>query len=615
MKQSASPVVWALALIFPAVSGLSQATTYSVGPGQTLDNPGEVPWESLLPGDSDEIHWRAEPYRTKWVLCRQGAEGNPITIRGLRGPGGERPVISGDGATTRQALNFWNEPRGLLKIGGASTPTDTLPSYLVVEGLHFRSARPGYSFTDDSGSAGQDYVSNAAAVYVEKAAHLVIRDCELSDSGNGLFIGVNSGLTQDILIEGNFIHSNGIEGSYYEHNSYTAALGITFQYNHYGRLRADCGGNNLKDRSAGLVVRHNWIEGGNRQLDLVDGEDSASVTGDPRYGSTFVYGNLLIEPDGEGNSQIVHYGGDSGTLADYRKGTLYFFHNTVVSTRAGNTTLLRLSTNDEHADLRNNAIYTTASAGRLAMLSDHGILDLSHNWLSSGWVDSHDGAFDGTITDDASNLGSSAPGFVDEGGQDFTPAAGSPLLDGAGALATAALPDHAVLREYLKHLASRARADDGAPDLGALERCVSGCAVVDAGAQSDAGVATDAVAATDAAVADGAVASDAAASDAAVADGAVADGAMVTDAAVGLDLGSAVDASAGGDVSATGDAASTSGADAGDEVSAVASGCGCAGLASSAPGATTLVGLALLLVTGALRRRQLRRDPRSSARR
>ena len=40
---------------------------------------------------------------------------------------------------------------------------------------------------------------------------------------------------------------------------------------------------------------------------------------------------MLIETGGAGNRQIVHYGGDSGTTANYRKGTLYFYNNTVVS--------------------------------------------------------------------------------------------------------------------------------------------------------------------------------------------------------------------------------------------------------------------------------------------
>src|SRR3712207_8345681 len=41
----------------------------------------------------------------------------------------------------------------------------------------------------------------------------------------------------------------------------------------------------------------------------------------PSYRETHVYGNILIEPNGAGNRQIVHYGGDSGSRANYRNGT------------------------------------------------------------------------------------------------------------------------------------------------------------------------------------------------------------------------------------------------------------------------------------------------------
>ncbi|MDF1562186.1 MAG: MYXO-CTERM sorting domain-containing protein [Deltaproteobacteria bacterium] len=457
-----------------AAPGLAGAATYSVGPGQPLATLAEVPWESLEPGDLVEIHWQADPYREKIVLGRSGTAERPIVIRGVRGPGGERPVISGENATTPPALNFWNEPRGLIKVGGSNSPPDSLPSHLVVEGLHLTSVRPAYSFTNDQG-ATEAYASNAAAFYVEKAQHLVIRDNVLTDSGNGLFIGVNQGQTQDILVEGNHIFDNGIVGSIYEHNSYTAAIGITFQYNHYGPLRDGAGGNNLKDRSAGLVVRYNWIESGNRQLDLVDGEDDPSVVNDPRYRETFVYGNVLIEPDGAGNSQIIHYGGDSGTVADYRKGTLYLHHNTVISTRSGNTTLLRLSTNEENAQAVNNIVWAAAGGSRLAMLSSEGSLTLSHNWMSAGWTESHS-PFNGSITDDGTGLGSAGePGFVDLAGQDFTLTSTAEVLDAGGLLPAATLPDHAPLRQYLKHLGSAHRPDDGNPDLGAYEYCASDC--------------------------------------------------------------------------------------------------------------------------------------------
>lgn len=451
-----------------ALSESAVAVDYEVGEGPSkLPAISDVPWESLNPGDRVLINWRAEPYAEKWVICRRGTAGAPIVVRGVPGPGGELPVIDGRDAVTRQALSFWNESRGVLKIGGASVPVDTLPAHIVVENLEIRSARPPYSFTNDSGGA-EPYSDNAAAIYVEKAEHLVIRNCILRDSGNGLFIGAFDGETQNILIEHNWIFDNGIEGSIYQHNTYTAAIGITYQFNRLNALREGCGGNNLKDRSAGLVVRFNWIEDGNRQLDLVDAEDSPVLVNHPDYHETFVYGNVLVESDGEGNSQILHYGGDSGTTADYRKGTLYFHHNTVISTRTGNTTLMRLSTNDEHADIRNNILYATGEGWRLAMVGESGVAELRRNWIKHGWVASHS-SFGGVLTDHGDNLSGAEPGFVDLAGGDFSPRLDSTCRDAGGELAATVEPDHWPVNQYLSHRRASTRPDDGSRDLGALE--------------------------------------------------------------------------------------------------------------------------------------------------
>lgn len=444
----------------------ARAAVYDVGPGQPLAAIGDAPWASLAPGDEVRIHWRAEPYREKWVLGRSGTAEAPIVVRGIRGPNGERPVVSGDGATTPAPLNFTNEQRGLLKIGTSNVPPETLPENIVVEGIEFRSAHPAYQFTDDGGAL-RSYAANAAAIYVERAAHLVIRDCVLADSGNGLFVGAYDGDTRDVRIERNFVAGNGNVGSIYEHNAYTAAIGIVYEGNRFGPLRAGAGGNNLKDRSAGLVVRYNWIEGGNRQLDLVDGEDTPAIPADPAYGRTFVYGNMLIEPDGDGNSQIVHYGGDSGDTAIYRKGVLHFFHNTVVSLRSGNTTLMRLSTDDETADVRDNLLLVTAEGSRLALLDETGTLLLDHDWLKPGWVDSHSGV-PADVVDAGGNVESDDPGFVDFAAQDYRLVPGADAADAGTALHPEALPDHAVVRQYAKHQATVARVDAGAPDLGAF---------------------------------------------------------------------------------------------------------------------------------------------------
>jgi hypothetical protein len=475
MTTRAHPQTTFAVFVVVAIASSAGAADYEVGPDAgMLAAIGDVPWESLQPGDRVLIHWRPDPYREKWVLCRQGTEADPIVVSGVPGPSGQLPVIDGRDATTRLALDYWNESRGVLKIGGANTPPDTLPSHIVVENLDLRSGRPPYSFTNADGDP-ESYASNAAAIYVEKAEHLTIRNCVLSDSGNGLFIGSYDGQTRDILIDGNWIHGNGIESSAYQHNTYTSAIGITYQRNHMGRLRESCDGNNLKDRSAGLIVRYNWIEDGNRQLDLVDAADGSAVATHPDYGTTHVYGNVLVEGDLEGNSQIIHYGGDSGATGGYRKGTLHFFHNTMVSTRSGNTTLVRLSTDDEHADVRDNILFTTASGSHLAMLVTAGVLELRDNWLRESWVNSHSGP-GGTVIDHGTNITGADPGFADFASHDFSPATGSSCVDRGGALHPTVLPDHLPTWQYVRHRRSTLRPDDGAPDLGAFE---SGVVFVD----------------------------------------------------------------------------------------------------------------------------------------
>ncbi len=248
-------------ITFVLLSTVFKATAvdYHVGPSQSLTAIADVPWATLQPGDRVYIHWRSSPYHEKWVINRQGTANARIEIIGVNGPAGQKPVIDGNGATTPSGLNYWNESRGIIKVGGSNTPPDGLPSYITIDNLEIKSGRPPYSFINDNNTT-ENYVDNAAAIYVEKAAHLIIRNCDLHDCGNGLFIGAFNGQTEDILIEKNHIYDNGNTGSIYEHNTYTSADGIIYQFNRFGPLRTGAEGNNLKDRSAGLVVRFNWID-------------------------------------------------------------------------------------------------------------------------------------------------------------------------------------------------------------------------------------------------------------------------------------------------------------------------------------------------------------------
>lgn len=463
-----------LAALFVVVGAVSaSATVYEVKPNTPMDTIGEVPWATLQPGDMVLIHWRSQGYAEKWVIGRSGTPGSPITVRGVPGPNGELPVIDGRSAVTAPGLNFWSEGRGVIKIGGSNVPSSEKASYIVIENLEIRSGHPSYTFTNDSG--GQEaYSTSASSIFVELGENITVRNCRIHDSANGFFVASSDdAVSRNILVEGNYIFGNGVANSIFQHNNYTAAYGITFQYNRFGPPRTGAPGVNLKDRSAGLVVRYNWIEGGNRNLDLVDGEDSSIIRNAPEYRQTFVYGNVLIKQDG-GNNQAVHYGGDSGTTANYRKGKLYFYNNTLYSIRAGTTVVMRLSTNEEQADARNNIFFNTAVGTNMAMLAEAGTLNLANNWAKTGWRNSHEGGgFTGSVTGGSTMIAGTAPGFVDAANQDFKLQQGAPAVNAGTALHPDVIQNYGLFRQYLKHQSSEIRPADGTHDLGAFERATT----------------------------------------------------------------------------------------------------------------------------------------------
>ena len=455
-RQSQFFLVGVLGLQLGALS--CEAVDYEVGPGKAHGTIGSVPWEALRAGDSVRIHWQAKAYREKWVLCCRGSQEKPITISGVPGPEGQLPVIDGQGATTRPALNYWGEERGVLKIGGANNPGDTMPAHIVVENLEIRSGRQPYTYSGRRGTA--KYSKDAASVMVEKVDHLVLRNLVLHDSANGLMVSAQS---RDVRVEGCHLYDNGNPGTITEHNAYTECNGIVFEGNHFGPLRKGCSGNNLKDRSAGLVVACNWIEGGNRQLDLVDATGNPALNAAPAYRRTLVYGNVLIENEEDGNNQIVHYGGDSTKTAGYRKGVLHFYHNTVVSKRSRSIALFRLSTPDETVECHGNILHATSKGKNLSLMCKVGVLKMGKNWLTAGWVPTVDD-FTGQIETLQPSVEGAEPGFVMLAENDLS-------LVPASACTGAALPLPADLprpvHRYVRHQRLEALPADGPLNLGA----------------------------------------------------------------------------------------------------------------------------------------------------
>ena len=381
------------------------AAVYEVGPGKALGAVNDVPWEALVPGDEVRIHWRAEPYREKFVLCRQGTAQKPIKVTGVPGHEGRLPVIDGRDATTRKQLNFWGEERAVIKIGGANRPADTTPAHLIISNLEIRSARQPYSFSGRKGRTS--YRKNAASIYIEKGHHITIINCRLRDSGNGI---ITAPATTDLTVSGCHIFDNGVAKSLYEHNAYISALRVTFEYNRFGPLRSGCLGNNFKDRSAGLRFRCNWVEGGNRCLDLVDSGDRR-ISGDRLYAGAAVWGNVFIKTQRASNNQVVHFGGDSGRLDQYRRGILWFHNNSVISLRQGNTVLFRNAAPGATIDCMNNIVHTALPDGRLNVRSgdDKGAFKVMRNWLSRGWRESPGRSSQLAYP---ANLSTDDPGFV-----------------------------------------------------------------------------------------------------------------------------------------------------------------------------------------------------------
>jgi hypothetical protein len=317
------------------------------------------------------------------MISGVGTADQPIRVCGVPSASGARPVIEGADATTRPSLRFpfdGHQVRGLVVIGWrGDTPFSNHPQHIVVEGLELRGARRGNGFTDRTG-ARKEYAPNAAGVFVQRGSFITLRDLHVEANGNGLFIGSAGGeeLTRHVIVEDSHVVANGYPTSDKEHNVYTEAFDVTYQRNLFGppaRDTSGMGGINIKDRSAGVVLRHNWIVDGAYLVDLCDvqetiGPDRARPISDPeilaRYRESHVYGNVFVRGPKPG-AALVRYGGDSDMPERYRKGTLHFYANTVLIENAAHpewegTNVFMLLTEDESLQSRNNVYFAEVGA-------------------------------------------------------------------------------------------------------------------------------------------------------------------------------------------------------------------------------------------------------------
>ena len=495
-------------------------TDYPVGPGQKYTSISDVPWDRLGPGDTVRIHWRPEPYREKIVVRTDGTEQAPIRICGVPGPGGQRPVLDGDGARNDPddagAYGTYGPMEGLAMIMIWNRDYDLKVHNVVIDGLHVRNAKNSFSYQRMNG-ATDHYEDGAACIRVQAGDNIVIRNNELENCGNGIFTmsqeDNEAHLTRNILIEGNYLHGHGQPGSYLEHSVYIQAIGATYQYNRFGPNAPGAEGATLKERVAGSVIRYNWFDSGStRVLDLVEVEDAApwyieqayrdwaAANNEPidpdrlarvraaeaAYRVTRVYGNFIRHRGSTTPaSNLIHYGWDNDP-ALARQGTLFFYNNTMsLLNDRDDSWRIRLfdmypytdSPALEKVEAFNNIIYFAAEtdgavASYLCLGRDSGTINLGVNWISSAWRAPGAEAEcypypERPVINGADNLVDTDHDRQPIDTRTLEPYDLATIRDRAQPLPAAVGSDYRVVRQYLRHLRSEARPTQD--DLGARE--------------------------------------------------------------------------------------------------------------------------------------------------
>jgi hypothetical protein len=286
--------------------------------------------------------------------------------------------------------------------------------------------------------------------------------------------------TKNILIQGNYIHDNSYFGDGQHHNVYVQGINMVFEYN-YMKLDRDYG-NNIKDRSANLTVRYNWIEGGNRVIDAVNSGLMDIVTQQTgSYPVDNVYGNVFIKLNGYDNDQIIHWGGDTeyDKPQNWRK-RVNIFNNTFIVKRTAQALGFWFDRAELQAKIYNNVIYfpTLAYYGFDILGGTTGAqAELKNNWISKGNCNHPNGpgllyctrkVITGSNTqyiDGGGNILGDDPLLVDSANGNYKPQAGSPLLDKSTDTLGVTLD-----KQYLQHLIYENRSNSGLPDLGAYEK-------------------------------------------------------------------------------------------------------------------------------------------------
>ncbi len=400
-----------------------------------------VPWNALGPGDTVRIH--AGTYAIPFQIQTSGTATEPIRICGVPDSNGNLPVLTGANAGPGNVIaaqqpygrivvqNSGYEGVNCARATNCSQPPEPDPHSIEIEGLRVQSAYSGYGR-----SAGAAPWQAGAGSFRIQGRDVVIRGNEITDSSNGIFalsqtVDIESRMVRRLTVEGNAIYGNGEVSGFSQHNNYLQGDLLLFQFNWVGTVRPGAAGDSVKVRSAGAVLRYNYVQGSARVLDmneLQDWEDfgvpqlyyadnvATGAPADPtgiadlaavaeRLQSDYVYGNVFDNNARDGMSAgfPIHYFPD--VFGNREKGgTGYFYYNTdrevhdaaayqgftdlIDSSRTGGVPLVWPQTR-----LTNNVIdlecatpqCANGMAGFSFTASDQDIVGLDRNWITAGW--------------------------------------------------------------------------------------------------------------------------------------------------------------------------------------------------------------------------------------
>ncbi|MFM2082053.1 MAG: hypothetical protein RL380_744 [Verrucomicrobiota bacterium] len=405
------------------------AVTYKVGPTRTYKTLA-IAAQKVNPGDVVEVDGDVS-YAGNISFQRAGSSNAPIIIRGLT-VNGHRPVISATVNTNAGVLIAFRGAHYVLE----NFDLDGATNANLLRGL--------YLAADD----------------------LTVRDVTVHDC---FYHGIHSSdiagsLTLDRVEVHHCGRSSGDHQIYVASDNYRfpgAVFRMTHCYVHDGN-----GGNNVKSRVGRNEIYYNWIAGAYyNELDLL-GADYTAQPGTENLvrEDADVVGNVFVK-SAASLGTFARLGNDGVGASD---GRYRFVNNTVVLPDNFATYVFRLRFPIQSVELHNN-VFTKLGGGAVDFMDSTASVSGANNFIPTNSL-LVAAALAGTVfgTD---------PLFVDAASGDFTPAAGSPLLDSSqlptsspvdfpfiNPLAEAAsLPPLRVLGNPV------ARQNNGAADLGALE--------------------------------------------------------------------------------------------------------------------------------------------------